>query len=162
MDGNVTALKHVYAALGGAPENVSELSQNAEVISMIAGVISIKPVTIEPDAQTNEYWGTAVSAMQDTDIAVTGNVISGTLKYVAEGALVTGWNSHHFMALKFTDPNDADDIKVGIKGLVSLDPDMIAVIAVESNEQVLRVQSTKGSIVRTQKFSLSGLTLSEE
>lgn len=162
MDGNVTALKHVFTALGGDPGNVSALSLNAEVLDMIAGVIAIKPVTIEPDAQANTYWGTAVTDMQGTDLAIADGVISGTLKYVAEGALVTGWNSHHFMALKFTDPNEADDVKVGIKGLVSLDSDMIAVIAVESDEQVLRVQSTKDGIVKTQKFALSGLTLSEE
>lgn len=162
MDANVTALRHVYTALGGAEENVAGLTKNAEVLTMIAGAISIKPVTIEPDAQANEYWGTAVSAMQDTDIAIANGVISGTLKYVAEGALVTGWNAHHFIALKFTDPNDADDVKVGIKSLVSLEEDMIAVIAVESSEQVLRVQVTKGSIVRTQKFKLTGLTLAEE
>ena len=43
------------------------------------------------------YWGTAVSDMQ-SNIAVSGNKITGTLKYLAEGQLVTDWGAGNFLA----------------------------------------------------------------
>ena len=119
-------------------------------------------VAVLPESQDKTFWGTDVSAMQGTDISIKGNTISGTLKYVASGALVSDWGTHHFIALKFVDPNNASDIKVGLKNLVSLDEDMNAVLAIESNEQKIKVQSTVGGKIKTQVFDLSGLTLAEQ
>ena len=161
MKTTVSALQALYESSGGSAEDVKNIDTVADMIYKLAEVNAIKDVIVQPESQAETFWGTAVSAMQDTDIAINGNVISGTLKYVGSGTLVTDWNSHHFIALKFSDINNASDIKIGIKSLVSLDEDMNAVIAVESNTQVIRIQSTVNGTVRTQKISLSGLTLAD-
>lgn len=159
---NVEALKALYVANGGAEIDVEGLETNAKVIFALAGLSALKPVIANPCAQSASYWGTAVSDMQDTDIVIGGGVITGTLKYVASGTLVADWDSHHFIALKFTDLNGADEIKVGIKNLVTLDPDMDAVIAVTDLTKPLRVVTTKGGVTKTQTFDLSGLTLAAQ
>lgn len=158
----VDALKAIYVLEGGSAEDIADITTNDGMISALAGIEGLDDVTIEPDAQSNEYWGTAVSDMQGTDLAIAGRAITGTLKYVASGQLVTDWGEHHFMALKFTDPNHADTVKVGINGSVALDPDMIAVIAVHDTTKPLKVISEKDGIKKTQVYDLSGLTLSAE
>lgn len=157
----VEALKDLYVSVGGEASDVEGVTLNPDMISAIAAVSGIKDVAVLPEAQSASFWGTAVSAMQ-SDISVQGNVISGELKYVASGTLVTDWNTHYFIALKFVDPNEADDIKVGSKNLVSLDEDMNAVIALESNEQTLTVKVIKGGIKKTKKYCLSGLNFKEQ
>ena len=162
MDTTVNALQKLYVALGGKLDDVKNLSIIPDVINAIAKLVGIEPVTVQPEAQSKTFWGTDVSAMQGTDISVQGNTITGTLKYVASGQLVTDWGVNHFIALKFTDPNAASDIKVGLKNLVSLDEDKNAVLAVEANTQTIKVQSTVDGVIRTQVFDLSGLTLEEQ
>ncbi|MCR5652224.1 MAG: hypothetical protein K6F88_00320 [Ruminococcus sp.] len=158
---DVKALKKLYVAQGGSAEDVASLNTIAEVISAMADVTGVKNVSAVPCPQSNTYWGTDVSDMQGTDIVVGDGIISGTLKYVASGTLVTDWKSHHFIALKFIDPNGADEVKVGIKGSVALDPDMEAVIAVEDLSAPLKVVITKNGITKTQEFNLGGLTLAD-
>ena len=162
MDTTIDALKNLYVALGGEAAAVADLVIIPDLINAIAGLASVADVAVLPETQDKTFWGTDVSAMQGTDIAIKGNTISGTLKYVASGQLVTDWNTHHFIALKFVDPNNADDIKVGLKNLVSLDEDMNAVLAIESNEQKIKVQSTVNGKIKTQIYDLSGLTLAEQ
>lgn len=161
MKTTVSALKALYESTGGSAEDVKNIDSVADMIYKLAEVNAIKDVIIQPESQSKTFWGTAVSAMQGTDITINDNVISGTLKYVESGTLVTDWNTHHFIALKFSDINEASNIKIGIKNLVSLDEDMNAVIAIESSTQILRVQSTVNGIVRTQEVSLNGLTLAD-
>ena len=100
--------------------------------------------------------------MQDTDIAIADHKITGTLKYVESGALVTDWGEHHFMALKFTDPNEADTVKVGIKNPGALDEDMDAVIAVHDTTKPLKVIVEKDGIEKTTVYDLSDLTLASQ
>lgn len=159
---NVKALKALYEANGGAAADVAGVKTCAKMILALAELSSIKSVVVNPCAQSASYWGTAVSDMQDTDIAIGDGVITGTLKYVASGALVTDWDSHHFIALKFTDLNGADEIKVGIKNLAALDSDMDAVIAVTDLTKPLRVVTTNDGVTKTQTFDLSGLTLAAQ
>lgn len=162
MDTTVQALKNLYVAKGGEPANVENINVIPDMINELAGLSAIADVTIEPEAQSASFWGTDVSAMQGTDIEIGENTITGSLKYVASGSLVDVWGVHNFIALKFIDPNDADDIKVGLKNLKSLDEDMNAVLAIESNTQKLRVQVTKNGAVKTTVYDLSGLTLATE
>lgn len=158
----VDVLKAIYVLQGGSAEDVADITTNDGMISALAGLEGLKEVTIAPCSQTNEYWGTLVSAMQDTDLAIADGAIIGTLKYVESGSLVTTWNEHHFMALKFTDPNEADSVKVGIKNPQALDPDMEAVIAVHDTLKPLKVIVEKAGIEKIQTYDLSGLTLSAE
>lgn len=155
----VDALKALYVLQGGDDADVAEITTNSGMIGALAGLEGLEDVTIAPCLQTNEYWGTLVSAMQDTDIAITNGAITGTLKYVASGQLVADWGEHHFIALKFTDPNNADVVKVGIKNPAALDSDMDAVIAVHDTTKPLKVIVEKDGVIKTQVYDLSGLTL---
>lgn len=158
---NVEALIKVYKALGGAEADVAGMDENAELIMAIAGVVGLQPVTASTEGLAESYWGTAVADMQE-DVAVADGAITGTLKYVATGSLVEVWDAHHFLALKFTDPNSADVVKVGILNPGALDEDMDAVIAVTATTKPLKVIVEKDGITKTQTFDLSGLTLAPQ
>lgn len=112
-------------------------------------------------------FGTPVSDMQD-DLAVSGNAITGTLKYISTGALANDWGPGYFMALKFTDLDEkATSVKVGLypskgSGLVDIipDPDKNGAFKVtDKMNQKFRVESSDGTHTRVQTFDLSGLTL---
>ena len=142
----------------------------AEYIDGIA-VVSVNDATMTdatvglPSAES--YWGTAVTAMQE-DIAVAGNKITGTLKKLTSGQLVTDWGEGYFLAVKFTNFSSGvtyNNVKVGLvpsvsSGLVTLDNEQDAVMKVtDKDNQKLAVIQTLGDKTRTQYFDLSGLTL---
>ena len=81
---NLEALKAQYIAKGGAPEDVAEMTHNAQVLAAIAGFDSIKDIAAQSPKGTKSYWGTQVSAMQ-SNIIVADNAITGTLKFIAGG-----------------------------------------------------------------------------
>lgn len=105
--------------------------------------------------------------MQGDDIEIAGGKITGTLKYLAEGQLVTDWGAGYFMALKFSniDPR-IKTVKVGLtpsegSGLVALDEDLNGVFKVtDKDEQKFTVQITDGRNTQTTYYDLSDLTLS--
>lgn len=114
--------------------------------------------------------GVTVADMQ-SDVVVANNAITGTLKYLDEGALVNRWGAGNFIALKFTnlDPN-ATSVKVGLEpsygdGLVEIinDPDKDGGWKITNkDEQVFKVVQSNGTKSRTQTFSLSGLVVESE
>ena len=118
-------------------------------------------------ATKDSYWGTAVSAMQ-SGITVTGDKITGTLKYLDEGQLVTDWGAGNFIALKFTVPDGATSCKVGLNptqgsGMQELDEDKDGVFKITDNAtQKLVVVTTNGQYTLTQEFDLSELTCETE
>lgn len=139
----------------------------SDYIEKIAGGVvfgASNPVTVAA-ATKDEYWGTAVSAMQ-TGLTVADGKITGTLHKLTSGQLVTDWGEGYFMALKFTKNNaNATDIKVGLKpsvssGLVSLDADMDGVFKVtKKNEQKFVVVSLTSEVSFEQDYDLSELVL---
>lgn len=129
---------------------------------------STQQLSVTPAAATEgSYWGTAVSAMQ-SDIAIEGNKITGTLKYLDEGQLVTDWGAGNFMALKFTVPEQATSCKVGLdpsqgSGLVELDNDKDGVFKVTDKEaQKFVIVTTDGEYTLRQEFDLSELICETE
>lgn len=105
--------------------------------------------------------------MQGDDIEIAGGKITGTLKYLAEGQLVTDWGAGYFMALKFSDIDPRiKTVKVGLtpsesSGLVALDDDLNGVFKVtDKDEQKFTVQITDGRDTQTTYYDLSDLTLS--
>lgn len=115
-------------------------------------------------------FGTLVSDMQ-SNVAIANNAITGTLKYLDEGSLVTTWGAGNFLALKF----NADDwsaytsVKVGLEpsmgsGLVEIltDPDKNGAFKVTNKQQKFKVVATDGTKTSTQTYDLSGLTLEDE
>lgn len=114
-------------------------------------------------------FGHTVSDLQ-SDVAVTGNKITGTLKYTDTGELPEYWGAGYFLALKFSnaDPH-AESLKVGLdpsegSGLVELDEDMNAVMKITDKDEqkfvTLVSDGPTGNATRTE-YDLSELVLQE-
>ena len=126
-------------------------------------------VTVEAEAPATSIFGYTVSQLQD-NVKVDGATISGTLKYIDDGALVPTWGEGNFLALKFSgfDPK-ATSVKVGLdpsqsSGLVEIltDPDKNGTFKVtDKDSQVLKVVSTDGTDTLVQTYSLSKLILED-
>lgn len=112
-----------------------------------------------------------VSDMQE-DIEVSGNKVTGTLKYLSGSNAITDvWGEGNFICLEF----DADDwtdytsVKVGLEpsqssGLVEIidDPDKNGVFKVGNDvSQKFKIVMTDGEQTKTQVLDLSGLELEE-
>lgn len=102
-----------------------------------------------------------------TSLAVANGAITGTLKYLASGQLVTDWGAGNFMALNFTDiDSDAAYVLVGLdpsvsSGLVKLDADHDGVFKVtdKATQKLVVQQWTADGLYKQQSYDLSGLTL---
>jgi hypothetical protein len=115
-------------------------------------------------------YETAVSDIQ-SGVSVSGNKITGTLKYLSTGSIVEDYGVGNFLALKFSnvDP-EATSVKVGLEpsdeGLQELlgDSDMNAIGKItDKNTQKFRVETTDDSgRLTTQIFDLSGLEVLAE
>lgn len=127
-------------------------------------------MTVQAESQSTQIFDTAVSDIQDSDVAVNGKNIVGTLKYLEDGPIAGYWGAGNFLALKFSgvDPR-ATSIKVGLNpsegsGLVELlgDPDMNGVFKItDKTTQKFRVVITDGHVTKTTDYDLSGLTLED-
>ena len=105
-----------------------------------------------------------------TGLSVANGKITGTLKYLSSGQLVTDWGAGNFMALKFTDIDpDATSVKVGLEpsagsGLVEIltDPDKNGAFKVTNkNTQKFVVESTVGGFTNKQVYDLSELVCNQ-
>lgn len=112
-------------------------------------------------------WGTQVSDMQ-SGVAISGQSITGTLKYLDTGVPAEWWGAGNFLNLKFTKDSHATSIKVGLTnsrgtGMVELDEDMNAMMKIsDKNSQKLKVVQSRTGEEKTWLFDLSGLTCETE
>lgn len=93
--------------------------------------------------------------------------ITGTLKYLESGQLVTDWGEGNFLALKFTNnnPDKIKTIKVGLdpsqgSGLVPLDEDMNGVFKITNQEAqkfVVESYDEEDKLLSRDEYDLSGL-----
>lgn len=125
-------------------------------------------MTLAPEKQSSLIYETPVSDIQADDVAVSGNKITGTLKYLSDGPIAGYWGAGNFLALKFSDVDQrASSIKVGLypsegSGLVELlgDPDMNGVFKITNKAtQKFRVVITDGHLTKTTDYDLSDLTV---
>ena len=125
-------------------------------------------MTVAPENESTLIYEVPVSDIQD-DVAIVGNKITGTLKYLDGSDPISGyWGAGNFLALKFSgiDPR-ATSVKVGMNpsqgsGLVELigDPDMNGVFKVTNKAtQKFVVVTTDGIKTKRQEFDLSELTV---
>lgn len=127
-------------------------------------------MTVKAESQSTQIYNTPVSSIQDANVSVVGNKITGTLKYLEGGDIAGYWGAGNFLALKFSnvDPR-ATSVKVGLRpsegsGLVELlgDPDMNGVFKITNKTtQKFIVQTTDGIKTTEQVFDLSELTLED-
>lgn len=128
----------------------------------------LNELSVAPMAGSDDLWGTSVSDVQ-SNIVFNGNLVTGTLKHVASGALADGWGAGNFIAvdLSSNDFTGLTSVKVGMEpsagaGLQEIinDPDKAGVFKVtDKYNQKLVVVQTDGKDKVTQKYTLSGLTL---
>lgn len=128
-------------------------------------------MTVAPESQSSELFDHLVSSFQGADVAVSGNSIVGTLKFIEGGLAASGPLSGdgHFLALKFTNIDaDATSVLVGLDpsqgtGLVELinDPDKNGVFKIHDNNQVFKVVQKNATAEKVQIFSLANLVLEE-
>jgi hypothetical protein len=124
---------------------------------------TIADITVAPKAQADTIYNYTVSDLQGADVAINGNVISGTVKYVTTGDLASYWGPGNFLALDF---GEWQNVKVGLvpsqgSGMAALDSDKDAAFKITSNDQKIMVQKTVGNEVHTQIYDLA-LTLETE
>lgn len=123
-------------------------------------------VTVAPLDDSVDLWGHRASDLQE-NIVITGNKITGKLKYVTVGALPARWGPGYFLALGFSDfPSGTVSCLVGLKpslgagyGDVYEDSDHAAVAQINNRKiqkyKVITTTSTGQSL--TQTFDISGL-----
>lgn len=124
-------------------------------------------MTVKPESQSTRIYEVPVSSIQSSNVAVTGNKITGTLKYLDGSDPISGyWGAGNFLALKFSDVDPrATSVKVGLdpsegSGLVELlgDPDMNGVFKItDKDTQKFVVVTTDGIKTKRQEFDLSDL-----
>lgn len=127
-------------------------------------------LTVEAEDGATQVFGYSVSDLQ-TSIAVSGEAITGTLKFIDSGSLADVWGEGNFIALKFSDFSSGltyEDVKVGLypsegSGLVTLDSDCNGVFKVtDKNVQKIMTVQTGEDGTFTQYYTLSGLTVETE
>ncbi len=102
-----------------------------------------------------------------SDVAVSGNKITGTLIKQTTGVPAEYWGPGYFIGLKFTPDSDATTTKVGLSpsmgsGMVALDEDNLAMFKITDKDgQKLKVVSTRTGEEKTWLFDLTGLTFSD-
>lgn len=112
-------------------------------------------------------FGTPVEDIQ-TDVAVEGGAITGTLKHLDSGEIAEYWGEGNFMALQLSGIDSrATSCLVGMdpsegSGLVEIidDPDLNGVFKVTNKDtQRFVVRITDGRQTKTDRYDLSGLTV---
>lgn len=102
------------------------------------------------------------------NVSVSGGRITGKLKKLTSGQLVTDWGEGYFLALKFDDFSSGltyADVKVGLmpsqgSGFVTLDSDKNGVFKItDPKTQKFGIKQISGDTYRLDYYDLSGLTL---
>lgn len=132
--------------------------------------IYVTDPTLEGISDGVSVFGTLVSDIQ-SGLTFANDAITGTLKYLDEGDLVTTWGAGNFIAIQFNniDPR-ATSVRAGMQpsegsGLVELinDPDKNGVWKVTNKDtQKFVVISSDGTHTATASYDLSGLILEDE
>lgn len=100
-----------------------------------------------------------------TDVVVTGNKITGTLKKLTTGPLPDYWGEGYFIALDFTNIPDGATVLVGLdptqgSGYLPLDEDHNGVFKItDKDAQTFNVITEKGGERVSKTFYLGDLEL---
>lgn len=153
-----------YGRVMGETHALLGMALWAEYIDAVAVVYinkgSLDAVTVAPETSTIYNYDPATL---QSDIAINGDEITGTLNYVTTGDLASYWGPGNFLALKF---GEYQNVKVGLvptkgSGMAALDSDKNAAFVINDTDQKVIVQKAVGGNRKTQIYSLSGLTLAK-
>lgn len=129
----------------------------------------LSAITLAAESGSTKMFGHNVSDLQ-SNVAINGNKITGTLNNITSGSLVDTWGEGHFLALKFTASDWAEytSVMVGLdpsqsSGLVEIinDPDKNGTFKVTATTQKFKIVATNGTKTKTQEYDLSDLVLAE-
>ena len=123
--------------------------------------------SVSPEDGAATVFGHTVSDLQ-TGVTVTGDKITGTLKYVNSGTLASDWGPGNFLVLKWSDIDpSATSLKVGLEpsmgagmqeGIEDLDRNGVFKVTSKNTQKFkIVVSNAEHETVRT--FDLSGLTV---
>lgn len=171
--------KNVSYAFGMAHDNTSALL--LDISGLEPGYVNVAvkgPVTtiagtgvadaVVSAATKASYWGTNLTDIQE-DVKVSGGKVSGKLKKLTSGQLVSDWGEGYFLALKWAVDEGATSLRVGVvpsqgSGLIEcvddLDRDGVMKIT-DPRIQVFTIITETANGTKTQVFDLSGLTFEE-
>lgn len=166
----VTELKkHLEAMSAGASTGVHTISDGLKKLQKVTADQQGDDldITIAAESGVTTVFGHTVSDLQ-SNIAIANGAVTGTLEYVATGALATDWGPGYFLVLKFSGLDQSvTSVKVGLdpsvsSGLVELigDPDMNGVFKITKKDKqkfVARVRNA--NYTKEHRLDLSGLTL---
>ena len=148
----------------------AEFADGVALITVSSNPLSA--LTLSPAGQGVTMFDTQVSAMQKSDVAVTGNKITGTLKYLATGSPATTWGAGNFLALAWSNiDSDTTSLRVGLvpsagSGLVEClsDPDHNGYFKItdKNTQKFVTIQTDGDGNITKQEFDLSGLVLETE
>lgn len=137
-------------------------------IATVADDFLDKP-SVAPEDQTTSLFDVPVSDLQGSDVTVSGDAITGTLKYLSGSNPITNkWGAGNFLALKWSDIDPkATSIKVGLEpsagtGMVECidDPDHNGIFKITNkNIQKFKITVSNGAHASVRTFDLSGLTI---
>lgn len=120
----------------------------------------------DAEAQSTEILNTLVSNIQEADVEVSGNAITGTLKYLSEGDIVEEYGAGNFIALKFVVPEAATSMLVRVDDGTPVEMTEVetanGVFKIDEDSETLTIVATDGDITFTKTYDLTGLTLEEE
>lgn len=164
----VEELKTLYVKMGGKYADIKDVQTDAEMIDKIEDIAvnSTPKVIVIPmgQSETISEYNVDVADMQGADFQIVERALIGNVKKLSSGVLPDYWGEGNFIALRFIiiDPDvKPSDVKVGIKGSVALDNDLIAAIKIEDKELPFKVVTTIDGYSYEDKYNLNGLTLAE-
>jgi hypothetical protein len=147
-----------------------EYADGVAIVTIDANPLNGLTVTSDLD-ETTYPWSDKTPGDFQEDVAVSGNKITGTLKFMEGGISPSGPLSGDgwFLALKWSNPAaGATSLKVGLQpsegtGLVECidDTDRNGVFKIASKDQKLVLIQSNDTKKTKQVFDLSGLTLEE-
>ena len=131
-----------------------------------------KDLTISPEVGSKETYGHLVSSYQE-DVAVNGDAVTGTLKFIEGGLAESGplAGDGYFLCLKWSAPEaGVTSVKVGlvpsagtglVEGINDPDRDVVCKVSDIVNQRFTIIQSDAAGHKNIQVFDLSGLTLED-
>ena len=152
--------------------DVRKIADLKKLIAHADSILStvMEDVTVSAESgETVDPWDETIKVKDfQSDVVVSGDKITGTLKFMRGGLAPSGTlaGDGYFLALKFSDIDaTATSKKVGLvqsagSGLVELDADLNVFLKIsDKDNQIFEVVITDGTRTGVQKFDLSGLVL---
>ena len=168
----VDVLKAVLGVLGGDISTIGSDATSADLLFAIGQVMGLGDTDLVPYSQETIFDYDTADLQSDLDIS--NGKITGTLKWLDDGQLVSAHGEGNFIAIEFDNkPSDVTSVKMGMfptykngefvyddSGLqeVGNDPDKGGAFKVtDKNIQVIKLVTSDGSKVHTQLFDLTAL-----